>query len=83
MTWQNGLKVLSDNKELVPEFFFDPSFLINNFDADLGLNHLEVSVQNVELPAWAESPRDFVLQNLKMLDNSDITPWINLIFGIN
>ena len=83
MTWQNGLKVLSDNKELVPEFFFDPSFLINNFDADLGLNHLEVSVQNVELPAWAENPRDFVLQNLKMLDNSDITPWINLIFGIN
>lgn len=30
MTWQNGLKVLSDNKELVPEFFFDPSFLVNS-----------------------------------------------------
>jgi hypothetical protein len=23
LSWQNGLKVLSDNKELIPEFFFD------------------------------------------------------------
>ena len=22
MTWQNGLKILSDNKELIPEFYF-------------------------------------------------------------
>ena len=38
------MKVLSDNKELIPEFFFDPSFLVNHFDADLGLNHLDQSV---------------------------------------
>jgi len=40
-------------------------------------------VQDVELPPWAESPRDFVLKNLKALNNSDITPWVNLMFGIN
>jgi hypothetical protein len=35
------MKVLSDNKELIPEFFFDPSFLINYENSDLGLNHLD------------------------------------------
>lgn len=44
ITWQNGQKVLADNKELIPEFFYDPSFLVNNQEADLGLNHLEQSV---------------------------------------
>lgn len=30
LSWQNGLKILSDNKELIPEFFIgDGSFLLN------------------------------------------------------
>lgn len=30
-TWANGLKILADNKELIPEYYFgDGSFLLNN-----------------------------------------------------
>jgi factor associated with neutral sphingomyelinase activation len=40
MSWQNCTKVISDNKELIPEFYLgDGSFLRNVYQADLGENH--------------------------------------------
>jgi len=62
ITWQNGLKTLSDNKELIPEFFFDTNFLKNTEDVDLGTNHLGQKVNDVELPQWASTVRDFILK---------------------
>ena len=39
--WRNCLDVLSDNKELIPEFYIgDGSLLTNVYGADLGKNHL-------------------------------------------
>jgi len=76
------LNSLADNKELIPEFFYDQTFLVNSHDAELGFDHLNRKVNDVELPPWAESPREFVLRNRKSLDSTDITPWINLNFGI-
>ena len=68
----------------MPEFFFDPTFLLNINNADLGEDLVQkIPINDVELPKWAESPREFVLFNYKILDSEDITPWINLIFGIN
>lgn len=32
MTWQNGLKVLSDNKELIPEFYYGTGSFLQNFN---------------------------------------------------
>lgn len=54
MSWFNGLKVLADNKELIPEFFFgEGHFLKNMNQSELGLNHLEEKVNDVTLPPWA------------------------------
>jgi factor associated with neutral sphingomyelinase activation len=39
-TWYNGLNVLADNKELIPEFYFgNGSFLKNLQRLELGLDH--------------------------------------------
>ena len=49
--WYFGLKVLSENKELTPEFYFgDGSFLQNLNKANLGLNNMEEKVEDVTLP---------------------------------
>lgn len=86
ISWQNGLNLLADNKELIPEFFFgDGSFLVNHQKVDLGQNHLNEKVDNVALPPWAETPRDFVLKNRAALESSYVSAnlhkWIDLIFG--
>jgi hypothetical protein len=40
MSWHNGLKVLADNKELTPEFYFGEGLFMKNINAvELGLNH--------------------------------------------
>jgi hypothetical protein len=59
MSWQNTLRVLADNKELIPEFYTDCSFLINAAHCDLGTDHLGVKVYDVELPPWATTVREF------------------------
>lgn len=57
ISWQNVLNVLSDNKELIPEFYFgDGTFLINKQHVELGFNHMQQKVENVSLPSWASSP---------------------------
>lgn len=54
MSWYNCMKVLADNKELIPEFYFgDGSFMTNLNQVELGLNHLEEPVNHVTLPKWA------------------------------
>lgn len=63
-SWFNGLQVLADNKEVIPEFYFgDGSFLRNLNSLELGLNHLEEHVTHTNLPPWASSHRDFILKN--------------------
>jgi hypothetical protein len=45
------MKVLADNKELIPEFYFgDGQFLMNFNQVELGSNHLEEPVNHVTLP---------------------------------
>lgn len=49
LSWYNGcMKVLADNKELIPEFYLsDGLFLTNINRVELGLNHLEEKVNDV------------------------------------
>lgn len=83
MTYQNTLKVLVDNKELIPEFYCDCSFLVNSQRVDLGTDHLGEKVENVELPPWASTVRKFQLKMRKALDSVDLGPWVDLVFGAN
>ena len=85
MWWNNCLNtdMLSDLKELTPEFYSgNGSFLKNNHNWDLGYNHLNEKVEDVGLPSWAESPLDFIIKMRQALDDSNsIHHWIDLIFG--
>ena len=51
----------NDVKELIPEFFYQPEFLVNMNKLDLGILQATKSrVDDVELPPWAASPQDFI-----------------------
>ncbi len=80
------MKVLADNKELIPEFYLgDGLFLSNSNYVELGLNHLEEKVNDVSLPPWANSISDFILKNREALESNhtsaNMHKWIDLVFG--
>ena len=52
---------MNDVKELIPEFFFLPEFLVNADKLDLGCTQSRGRVGDVHLPPWARgSPQEFV-----------------------
>ena len=64
----------ADVKELIPEFYnpnHDFDFLINAKSLQLGAMQTGDRVNDVALPPWAKSPRDFLKKNRKALE-SDI-----------
>jgi factor associated with neutral sphingomyelinase activation len=78
----------ADVKELIPEFFNpnnDFDFLINARGLQLGATQNGDRVNDVSLPPWAKSPRDFLKKNSKALESDICTSmlprWIDLIFG--
>ncbi|XP_069107826.1 neurobeachin-like protein 1 isoform X1 [Argopecten irradians] len=85
-TWSSLMDNPNDVKELIPEFFYLPDFLVNNNGFDLGL--LQISrepVGDVILPKWAKSPEDFIWKHKQALEcehvSSNLHQWIDLIFG--
>lgn len=80
----------ADVKELIPEFYnptggFD--FLINARSLQLGATQTGDRVNDVDLPPWAKSPRDFLRKMRKALESDYCTRqlphWIGLVFGVN
>ena len=77
----------ADVKELIPEFYAlnDFDFLINARSLQLGATQNGDRVNDVDLPNWARSPRDFLKKNRKALESDICTrglpAWIDLIFG--
>eukprot|EP01063_Lacrimia_lanifica_P011782 TRINITY_DN18479_c0_g2_i1.p1 TRINITY_DN18479_c0_g2~~TRINITY_DN18479_c0_g2_i1.p1 ORF type:complete len:2982 (+),score=1036.74 TRINITY_DN18479_c0_g2_i1:624-8948(+) len=76
----------SDVKELTPEFFSLPDFLVNSNRMLLGVKQDKDTVDHLELPPWANGdPRLFVSIQRKALEgpwvSSQLHHWINLIFG--
>ena len=79
------INILFDNRELIPEFFYNYEFFINlnynnlgNFEEDEEnyiINNLDTNKKN-------ESYAEFVIYMRNLLENSDISPWIDNIFGI-
>jgi WD40 repeat protein len=78
----------ADVKELTPEFYnpnHDFDFLINARSLQLGATQNGDRVDDVTLPPWAKSHRDFLKKNRKALESEICTSmlprWFDLIFG--
>ena len=71
-----------DFKELLPELFYLPDFLMNKNGFDFGKGNL---IGSVELPNWAQTPYEFVFRHREALEcehvSRNLHNWIDLIFG--
>ncbi|CAD5122682.1 DgyrCDS11092 [Dimorphilus gyrociliatus] len=85
-TWTAIMESPNDVKELIPEFFYLPEFLVNSNDFNLGkLQGSNEPVNDVILPNWADGPEDFIQKHRKALESEYVSQhlheWIDLIFG--
>ncbi|KAL2861246.1 Beige/BEACH domain protein [Aspergillus lucknowensis] len=78
---------MSDVRELIPEFFYLPEFLVNSNKYDFGfLQNKATAIDSVELPPWAKGdPKIFIAKNREALESPYVTRnlhhWIDLVFG--
>eukprot|EP01132_Coremiostelium_polycephalum_P008547 gene8547-10508_t len=83
--WRNCLNSSSDVKELTPEFFYLPDFLINGNQVNFGVKQNGKVLDDVVLPPWANSPYHFIWMNRMALESEYVSQnlhhWIDLIFG--
>ncbi|XP_023910441.2 BEACH domain-containing protein B isoform X2 [Quercus suber] len=85
-TYRNCLSNTSDVKELIPEFFYMPEFLVNSNSYHLGVKQDGEPIGDVCLPPWAKgSPEEFINRNREALESeyvsSNLHHWIDLVFG--
>ncbi|XP_076297603.1 lysosomal-trafficking regulator mauve isoform X3 [Lasioglossum baleicum] len=76
----------TDVKELIPEFFYLPEFLLNYEGFNFGVRQNGNRVGDVELPKWCgDDARLFVLAHRAALETDlvrEVLPyWIDLVFG--
>ncbi|KAK1785891.1 hypothetical protein P4O66_003255 [Electrophorus voltai] len=62
-SWRHCQRDTSDVKELIPEFYYLPEMFVNSNGYCLGDRDDGTPVCDVELPAWAKTPEDFVRIN--------------------
>ncbi|XP_038974911.1 BEACH domain-containing protein B isoform X4 [Phoenix dactylifera] len=85
-TYRNCLSNTSDVKELIPEFFYMPDFLVNSNSYHFGVKQDGEPLGDVALPPWAKgSPEEFIHRNREALESeyvsSNLHHWIDLVFG--
>jgi hypothetical protein len=77
--------MLSEVKEITPEWFTLPDFLRNVNNYDLGRMQSNEVVNDVILPPWAKTPEEFIAINREALESPYVSAhlheWIDLIFG--
>lgn len=76
----------ADLKELIPEFFEgEGEFLCNSEGLSMGRRCNGERVDDVELPPWAKSPKDFIKKSRQAMESDYVSDrlhhWIDLIFG--
>ena len=67
--WKSSSETnMADIKELIPEFFYLPEFLVNNNRFDLGVKQNTLKLGDVVLPPWAKGdPLEFVRINREVI----------------
>lgn len=86
--WQSASKEnMADVRELIPEFFYLPEFLVNSNDFKFGaLQGSGEEISSVILPPWAKGdPKIFIQKNREALESPYVSQhlqeWIDLVFG--
>ncbi|KAG0235966.1 hypothetical protein BGW42_004421 [Actinomortierella wolfii] len=80
-------KTMSDVRELIPEFFYLPEFLVNANGFNFGsLQATGEPINHVALPPWAKGdPKIFIERHREALEcdyvSAHLHDWIDLIFG--
>ena len=92
-TFKSTATFKDDVRELIPEFYMLPEFLMNKNNLNLSQNKSNtdnniVIINDVKLPLWCNNnPINFVVTLRRYLENnvvnSNINKWIDLIFGIS
>ena len=78
---------MSDVRELVPEFFYLPEFLVNANSYNFGVKQgSEEAIDSVILPPWAKGdPKVFIQKHREALESPYVSQhlheWIDLVFG--
>ncbi|CDK25143.1 unnamed protein product [Kuraishia capsulata CBS 1993] len=86
--WDSCSKeIATDVRELIPEFFFLPEFLVNSNGFAFGKLQNGKQIGDVELPPWAHGdPKIFIQKNREALESpyvsENLHKWIDLVFGI-
>ncbi|XP_036146533.1 lysosomal-trafficking regulator isoform X4 [Monomorium pharaonis] len=86
-TWRlTSCDSTTDVKELIPEFFYLPEFLLNFEGFNFGVRQNGNQVGDVELPKWCGGDaRLFILAHRAALESDivrEVLPyWIDLVFG--
>lgn len=78
---------MTDVRELIPEFFFLPEFLVNSNNYNFGMKQgTDEPINNVALPPWAKGdPKVFIAKHREALESPYVSQhlhqWIDLVFG--
>ncbi|KAI4087807.1 MAG: hypothetical protein LQ344_006563 [Seirophora lacunosa] len=87
-TWASASRGnMTDVRELIPEFFYLPEFLLNTNGFDFGQRQgAGETIDTVSLPPWAKGdPKIFIAKNREALESGYVSKhlhhWIDLIFG--
>jgi hypothetical protein len=85
LAYDLAASMIADYRELIPEFFYDSSFLLNTNRFKLGELRDEI-VDDVVLPPWAhQNAAEFVYMSRKALEcefvGQHMYRWIDLISG--
>src|SRR5690606_8309566 len=67
-TWNNVMSNPADVKELIPEFFYCPEFLVNSNGFNFGAKQTGVRIDNCQLPPWCSTQYEFVKLNRDALE---------------
>lgn len=87
-TWSSASNEnMTDVRELIPEFYYLPEFLLNSNKYDFGSRQGDGGrIDTVALPPWAKGdPKIFIAKHREALESEHVSRnlhhWIDLVFG--
>ena len=84
--WALNTSSLSEVKELTPEWYSSPHFLVNHSRYPFGALQDGTAANDVRLPPWADGSPEKFIRIMRMALESDwvssqLHHWIDLVFG--